>query len=473
VFEDRDEALRSDGSGHFASQGRALRGRHMVEDAGCECNVERGGLGGQQRRLRSEAVLHLRIPSRSHLDHAGRHVDADDAPKFLDEVGVGRADAATDIEDRERARLPEWAGELDEAHGLSARKDFVRPAAGPDRLLDGLLVGVGVLVEGHRRLARHQPSDGESRRDVSSEPGPRTTVEAEQHRRESRMALPLRFAVVSIYSYADVRRKSLRDRFGHHFRVLRVIARVEFKLKYADSALGYVWSLVKPLSYFGLLWVVFGRFFKLNAVREYPLYLFVGIVLYTFLVDAISVALPSVVVRGGIIRRIAFPRIVIPTAATLTAGITFLVNAAAVAVFVAVAGISPRWEWLLIPPLLLELYVLILGLALLVSALFVRFRDLSQVWELAATLLFYASPIMYPVVFLPKWAQPIILANPFVQIIQDIRNALIGVNQPLETIRAVYGTSLAYVIPLGIVAILLGLGLWFFSHEAPDFAERV
>jgi ABC-2 type transport system permease protein len=264
-----------------------------------------------------------------------------------------------------------------------------------------------------------------------------------------------------------------RRALTHQFRILRVIAAIEFKLKYADSALGYLWSLVKPLSYFGMLWIVFGRFFKLNAVREYPLYLFVGIVLYTFFIDAISVALPSVVVRGGIIRRIAFPRIVIPTAATLTAAITFLVNAVAVAVFVAVAGISPRWQWLIVPPLLIELYVLALGLALIVSALFVRFRDLSQVWELVATLLFYASPIMYPVVFLPHWAQPIIFANPFVQIIQDIRNVLIGVNQPLETISAVYGTSLAYVIPLGVVVVVMGLGFWFFRREEADFAERV
>lgn len=278
---------------------------------------------------------------------------------------------------------------------------------------------------------------------------------------------------MSVYSYADTRRRSLRERVGHHLRVLRVIAGIEFKLKYTDSALGYVWSLVKPLSYFFVLWVVFGRFFKLSDIREYPLYLFVGIVLYTFFVDAVSIALTSVVGRGDVIRRIAFPRLVIPTSATLTAGMTFLINSVAVGVFVAVAGIRPSLQWLLIPPLLLELYVFILGISFLLSALFVRFRDVSQVWELAATLLFYGSPIMYPVTFLPPWALPVIFANPFVQVTQGIRVALIGVNQPLESAAAVYGSPLGLLIPIGVAIGTFLFGFWFFQREAPNFAQRI
>jgi ABC-2 type transport system permease protein len=278
---------------------------------------------------------------------------------------------------------------------------------------------------------------------------------------------------MSVYSYADRRSRSLQDRSRHYLRVLRVIARIEFKLKYADSALGYVWSLIKPLSYFAVLWVVFGRFFKLSSVRDYPLYLFIGIVLYTFFVDAISVALPSVVVRGDIVRRIAFPRMVIPVSSTLTAAITFLINAAAVAVFVAVSRVSPRVEWLLVPVLLVELYLFIVGVALLLAALFVRFRDVIQVWELVATLLFYGSPIMYPVGFLPPWAQPFVFANQLVQVIQDVRVAVIGVNQPRETAAAIYGTSLGELIPIAVALLVCVGGIWFFRREAPEFAERL
>jgi ABC-2 type transport system permease protein len=260
---------------------------------------------------------------------------------------------------------------------------------------------------------------------------------------------------------------------AHQLRILRVVVQVEFKLKYADSALGYVWSLVKPLSYFAVLWVVFGRFFKLGAVRDYPLYLLIGIVVYTFFVDAISIALPSIVARGDILRRLSFPRLVIPVSATLTAAITFLVNACAVAIFVAVTRADPRLEWLLVITLLLELYLFILGVALILSALFVRFRDVGQVWELAATLLFYATPVMYPVEFLPRWAMPVVFLNPLVQTMQDLRVVLIGANQPFETIASVYGTPAARLLPIGIALASFFFGLWFFNRESPRFAERI
>ena len=278
---------------------------------------------------------------------------------------------------------------------------------------------------------------------------------------------------MSVYSYADQRRPALAERARHYARVLQVIAGVEFKLKYTDSALGYVWSLAKPLSYFGVLWVVFGRFFKLSQVRDFPLYLLVGIVLYTFFVDAISVSLPSIVVRGDVLRRLAFPRLVVPISATLTATITFLVNTLAVVVFIAFSDVRPRVSWLLIPVLLLELYVFIVGVALFLAALFVRFRDVIQIWELFAQLLFYGSAVMFPVGYLPPWAQKVDFLNPLFQVMQDVRVLLIGANQPHETITSVYGSELARLLPIGIAIGVFMLGLAYFRHEAPTFAERV
>jgi ABC-2 type transport system permease protein len=260
---------------------------------------------------------------------------------------------------------------------------------------------------------------------------------------------------------------------AHYLRILRVLAGKEFKLKYADSALGYVWSLVKPLSYFAVLWVVFGRFFKLGGVENYPLYLLVGIVLFTFFVDAVAVAIPSIVSRGEILRRIAFPRMIVPIAGTLTAAITFAVNSCAVAFFAVAVQLPPRVEWLWIPLLLVELYVFILGLALAFAALFVRFRDIGQVWELVAQLLLFASAVMFPVGYLPTWFQAISFANPFFQVMQDIRVALIGVNQPRETITAVYGTPYARLIPIAVALGVFAVGVAYFRREAPTLAERV
>jgi ABC-2 type transport system permease protein len=256
-------------------------------------------------------------------------------------------------------------------------------------------------------------------------------------------------------------------------RVLHVVARVEFKLKYADSALGYVWSVVKPLSLFTILWIVFGRFFKLNAFEHYPLFLLIGIVLYTFFVDAIGTSIPSVVVNGSVIRRLSFPRLVLPMSTTLTAAITFGINLTVVVIFIALSSVTPKPSWLLIPLLLAELYVFILGLAFLLSAAFVKYRDVSQVWELAAQLMFYASPVMYPVGFLPPWFQPIAFLNPFVQVMQDVRALIVGSTQPHGTIAAVYGTPLARALPVAVALLVFMAGLAYFRRRTSRFAELV
>jgi ABC-2 type transport system permease protein len=255
--------------------------------------------------------------------------------------------------------------------------------------------------------------------------------------------------------------------------VLHVVARVQFKLKYADSALGYVWSLIKPLSYFAILWVVFGRFFKLSSFEHFPQFLLIGIVLFTFFVDAVSTSIPSVVTSGSVIRRLSFPRLVLPMSTALTATITFAINLCAVVVFVFIGGIAPKLSWVLIPFLLAELYIFILGLSFALSAAFVKYRDVIQVWELAAQLLFYASPVMYPVGFLHRWAQYIAFLNPFVQVMQDTRALIVGSSQPHGTITSVYGTSLARALPVMITFAVFAAGLRYFRRRAPRFAELV
>ena len=140
--------------------------------------------------------------------------------------------------------------------------------------------------------------------------------------------------------------------------------------------------------------------------RRYPLYLIIGIVLWTFVADGVSATLPSIVARGSVLRRISFPPIVIPLAATLTAAMTFLVNCVVVVVFIAASQVVPTPRWLLLVPLLAELYLYVLALALITSTLYVRFRDVSHLWEVMAILLFFSTPIMYPVTILPTWIRP-------------------------------------------------------------------
>src|SRR3954469_13025645 len=134
---------------------------------------------------------------------------------------------------------------------------------------------------------------------------------------------------------------------AYQLRVMRVVARLEFKLKYADSAFGYLWSLAKPMALFAVLYVVFGRFFKLGVGFEhYPIYLLIGIVLWTFFIDATTLTLTSIVARESLLRKLAFPRLVIPISVTLTAAITLAVNLIPIAIFMTWNRLAPRVEWL-------------------------------------------------------------------------------------------------------------------------------
>ena len=270
-------------------------------------------------------------------------------------------------------------------------------------------------------------------------------------------------------------RPARRVRLAHYARVLRVIAGTEWKLKYADSVLGYAWSLLKPLALFGVLYVVFGRLFDITlGFNHYPLYLLIGLVLWFFFVDASGLAMTSVVAQGSLLRRLAFPRLLIPLSAMTTAALTFMVNLIAIGAFVAWRGIPPRVEWLLLVPLVAELYVFTLGFGIILATLFVRFRDVGQLWELLAQVLFYASPIIYPVGFLPPWAQPVAFLSPFVQVMQDFRVLILDPHEVnFETVTQIYNSSAGRLLPIGVALATFAVGLALHRRESPHFAERV
>jgi len=271
------------------------------------------------------------------------------------------------------------------------------------------------------------------------------------------------------------RRLSRLQSLALQARYVRVIAKTEFKLKYADSALGYVWSLIKPLVYFAVLLAVFGSFFKLNTVfADYPIYLLIGIVMYTFFADAAGMTMLSFVVRASLLAKLAFPRVVIPLSATTVATLTFLINLSADAGFIAWYRIVPNVVWLLLPILLLEFYVSTFGIALILATLFVRFRDVGQVWELVALLLFYVTPIIYPVSYLPADARPIALLNPLAQVIQDVRRVILhrAPEGTIVTAPDVLG-QWGRVYPIAITLLVLGVAWLLYKREEPWLAERI
>jgi ABC-2 type transport system permease protein len=265
------------------------------------------------------------------------------------------------------------------------------------------------------------------------------------------------------------------QRLAYLWRVLSVTAGAEFRLKYSGSALGYFWSVAKPLGYFTMLYFVFGHVFKLNALSPYyAVSLLIGIVLFLFFADATTLAMYSLVTRQSLLRKLVFPRTVIPTSAVLTASITFAVNLVVVSVFLGIKGITPQLSWLLLIPLLIELFVFVLAVSLVLAAVFVRVRDLSQIWELFLQLFFYATPIVYPVGYLPAWARKIVFLNPFTQILQQIRAIVLYPDLATTKITATQALGTwGGLAPIAIVIALTVFGFAFFRRQAPWFAERV
>src|SRR5919199_5502859 len=176
------------------------------------------------------------------------------------------------------------------------------------------------------------------------------------------------------------------------------LAVTDWKLRFFGSVLGYVWSLLRPLLLFGILYVVFSQFVGVNAgIANYPLLLLSGIVLFFTFGEMTGGAVMSLVDRETLVRKVSFPRLAVPLSVSLAASLNLLLNLVTIAIFVAAAGIPARWTWLLLPLPLVGLVVLGTVLGMLLSALYVPFRDVKPIWDVVSQALFYATPILYPI----------------------------------------------------------------------------
>jgi ABC-2 type transport system permease protein len=258
---------------------------------------------------------------------------------------------------------------------------------------------------------------------------------------------------------------------GRFLALTRTLAITEFKLRFFGSVLGYLWQLMRPLLLFGVLYVVFTQFVRLGGgVEHYPVVLLTGILLYTFFAEATGMSVTSVVDRENLVRKIQFPRLAIPMSVVLTAAINLALNFVAVGLFMAISGVEVRGSWVQLPVLLLGLVAFAAGISMLLSALFVRFRDMKPIWEVGLQVMFYASPILYPVESIPsEKAQHLLMMNPLGAIIQQARHAVIDPSAPGAA--AVTGSLWWMAVPVGLIAVLLVLGFWVFNREAPRIAE--
>ena len=252
------------------------------------------------------------------------------------------------------------------------------------------------------------------------------------------------------------------------------LAVIEWKLRFFGSVGGYLWQLMRPLMLFGVLYIVFTQFIRFGeGVRYYPAVLLVGIVLYTFFADVTGRAVTAVEDRENLIRKVAFPRLVVPLSVLFTAVFNLAFNLVAVLVLVFATGVKPQASWVALPLILVGIAVFAAGPAMLLSALYVRFRDLKPIWEVLLQVLFYGSPILYVIEMIPTSSlqKAIVLLNPLATMLVQARATLIDHDAP--NAWDVVGGGHLLAIPALIVVVLLVLGFWVFNREAPRIAEEL
>ena len=261
---------------------------------------------------------------------------------------------------------------------------------------------------------------------------------------------------------------------GRHrfFELLWLMSVTEFKKTFFGTALGYVWSLVRPLMLFAVLLLVFTQIFKVGSqVPHYPVLLLFNIVVFGFFQEATGGAVSSVLAQEGIVRKTQFPRLVIPLAVVLTALFTLGLNMIVVFAFLLGFGVEPMWTWLLLPVILAPLLVFICALALLLSALNVRFRDVAIIWTVVALALNYGTPIIYPLEIVPDSLKHALMANPLTPIFQQAHIWMI--DSHAEGVLTAAGGALPLVIAGTIYVAVCVLGVWVFRREAPRIAEQL
>ena len=267
------------------------------------------------------------------------------------------------------------------------------------------------------------------------------------------------------------RRRTARD-LRRLATVAFTLATVEFKLHYMGSALGYLWSVLRPLALFAVTYFVFTRVGTFSeGVQDYGVYLLTSLVLWTYFAEATSGSASCLLRHQELMRKLRFPRVAVPLSVVLKATFNLALNLLAVAVLIAASGVRPRLTWLELPVLIVILVALATGAGLVLSALFVRFRDIAQIWAVLSQLLFFGSCVLYVVTDFPKNLQSAAVANPLAMVFTQMRHALIDPSAP--TAADVAGGDAALLIPLGVTAGLLALGVWAFAREAPRMAERL
>lgn len=264
----------------------------------------------------------------------------------------------------------------------------------------------------------------------------------------------------------------ISSRYRYAIILLKQLVKTDFKLRYQNSFLGYLWSLLKPLFLFAIMYAVFVKVLHVNyGVPHSGVYLLLGIVLWSFFSEMTGGSVGSIVGKGDLLRKLNFPKYVVVLAGTFSALINLLLNILVVILFMVINKVDIHSHILLAPLVFAELFILGMALSFFLAAGYVKLRDIGYIWDIIMQALFYATPIFFPITLAPIWAQKIIMLSPLSQTVQDIR--YLTVSSKTATISSIYGYSWIRIIPIALCFILLALSALYFKSQSKHFAEEI
>ncbi len=224
-----------------------------------------------------------------------------------------------------------------------------------------------------------------------------------------------------------------------------------------------------------MLYVFFVKILKVGGRGpNYGVRLLASIVMWTYFTEATGGCVDCLVAREPLLRKMRFPRMVVPLSVSLTAVFNFVLNFLVVIVFALASGVAVTIRWLEVPLIGAGFIILGTGLGMLLSALFVRFRDVQPIWEVITQILFYGSPIMYLPYLYGKFVhgfEHIAMLNPIATLLAQLGHAFVS-SSGYRSAFSIAG-PLTFTISIALIPALFLLGWWVFTREAPRVAEEL
>ena len=256
---------------------------------------------------------------------------------------------------------------------------------------------------------------------------------------------------------------SIREEMWKTKGILFNFATSDLKIRYRNSILGVLWSLIEPLLMLGVLFFVFSTMFRFE-IPNFPIYLLLGIVCYNFFRNGTTFALNSLTNRSALMTQIYFPRSVPAISAGITASIMLIIELVVLAFFIVVFQFAPPITILLLPLILGLLFVLVIGISLPLSVLNVKYKDTEFIWLVVVYAGFFLTPIFYQFDMMPAQVQNVLQFSPMVQIVTMAHHVVLYGTLP--TINSI-------LFAVGSISVITTVGYLIFRKYQAKVVEEM